>query len=234
MPRRVFAAVAAVCLVGLAAAWAATPSPDQVQRMVVARAAADHVPLLRPGQVPPTLANALIAIEDERFERHHGVDLLGLARALAHDVWYRCLCEGGSTLTQQVVKLVYLGRSDAGWNKPLGMFMAFKLETGVDKPTILADYLSLAPTGAGLEGAQAAACAYFGLPLDRLDLGQAALIAGMPQAPSAYDPRYHPQAAQSRRDAVLHQMVSDGYATPAQAAAAAASPVVSDPRPLDC
>jgi penicillin-binding protein 1A len=227
MQGRVFAAVAAVCLVGLAAAWASTPSPDQVQRMVVARAAADHVALLRPGQVPPTLAEALIAIEDERFERHHGVDLLGLARALADDVWYRCLCEGGSTLTQQLADVVYYPTTNHLVRKVPSMVVAVRIEARYSKRQILDYYLTVVPTGRGLTGARQAACVYFGRELSQVTLAQAAEIAGMPQAPSAYDPRYEPARAEHRRNVVLTKMVELGYVSDAAARAAMGEPVLA-------
>jgi len=222
-----------VVLFGLVVAWALSPTPAQLQARVAASAAAGHVVLLDPGQVPALLADALVATEDERFNQHHGIDGIGLGRAVSYDIWNRCFCQGGSTLTEQLVKLVYLG-DDHGWNKVVDTFLAFKLESGLDKRRILADYLSVVPTGAGLTGAPAAACTYFGKPLGQLDLAQLALIAGMPQAPYGYDPRYHPDRAAGRRSHVLGAMVGEGYITRDEATAADAQPLLPDPKPAGC
>ncbi len=220
-------------VIGLVAAWLVTPTASQLQGRVAADAAAGHVVLLERGQVPALLADALVATEDERFFQHHGIDVIGLGRAVSYDAWNRCLCQGGSTLTEQLVKLVYLG-DDRGWNKVGDTFLALKLESGLDKHRILADYLSVVPTGAGLTGAPAAACTYFGKPLARLDLAQFALIAGMPQAPYGYDPRFHPDRAAARRTYVLAAMVGEGFITRDEAAAADAQPLLPDPLPAGC
>jgi penicillin-binding protein 1A len=177
--------------------------------------------VLQPGEFPPLLAEAVVATEDDRFFQHHGIDVEGLARAMLYDVTNMCACQGGSTITQQLVKDVYLGGSDAGIDKLADMALALKVELRFTKQQILADYLSIIPTGYGRYGMANAACADFHRPLADLDLGQLALLAGLPQAPSAYDPRLHPGDAIARRQAVLAAMMSEGYITPSQAAAAA-------------
>jgi membrane peptidoglycan carboxypeptidase len=177
--------------------------------------------------VPSQLADAVIAIEDERFYQHHGIDSIGLGRALLYDVTNLCLCQGGSTITQQLVKDLYLHGSDRGFNKVEGMVLALKVERILTKKEILADYLSEITTGFGRYGVTAAACAYFQSPLDELTLGQYALLAGVTQAPSVYDPTVNPEAARSRRSAVLAQMVSEHYVTAAQAESANAEPVLT-------
>ncbi|HEX6348450.1 MAG TPA: transglycosylase domain-containing protein [Candidatus Dormibacteraeota bacterium] len=184
--------------------------------------------VLQAGEVPTQLADLLVATEDERFYQHHGIDVLGIARALLDDFQKGCFCEGGSTLTQQLVKETYLGGSDQGLNKMRGVALAFKVETATGKRQILADYLSITPLGFGLYGAPAAACAYFHRPLGELNLAQYALLAGMPQAPAAYDPRTHPDLATRRRSEVLIRGVSEGYITQAQADAANREPLLSE------
>ena len=104
----------------------------------------------------------------------------------------------------------------------------------LEKRQILADYFSIVAFGYGLYGADAAACAYFGRHLDRLDLAQDALLAGMPQAPAAYDPRVHPGATRARRSVVLRAMVDGGYITRSEARAAGAAPVITAPLPAGC
>jgi membrane peptidoglycan carboxypeptidase len=138
-----------------------------------------------------------------------------------------CLCQGGSTITEQLVKDVYLGGSDRGRNKVYDMVLALKAERILSKSRIMADYLSEITTGFGLYGVTAAACAYFRAPLQGLTLGQYALLAGVTQAPSYYDPTVNPDAAQERRSEVLAQMVADHYVTAAQAQTANAEPVLA-------
>lgn len=218
--------VAALVAPSVATLWAWTPSGDDVQARVEALVAGRGVPVLKPDEVPPTLATAVVAIEDERFYQHHGIDSLGLARAFLYDVANACLCQGGSTITEQLVKDVYLGGSDRGYNKLQDMVLALKVERVLTKRQILAYYLSEITTGYGRYGVSQAACAYFHQPLDRLTLGQYALLAGVTQAPSRYDPTVDPEAAARRRAQVLAQMVSEHYISAAQAQAANAEPVL--------
>jgi len=182
---------------------------------------------LRPVDVPPLLAHAVVAVEDERFFVHHGLDTIGTARAVWDDVTGACACEGGSTITQQLAKNVYYQSDDRIARKLPGMAVALKIELRYDKATIMADYLSAVPTGYSLVGARAAACAYFDQGLARLSVSQAAEIAGMLAAPSIYDPRLNPDLARSRRDHVLDRMVETGSITTATAAAAKQDPVLT-------
>ncbi len=232
--RRLLAALAvaaalplAAAVVIAAAAWIATPGVGDLQARVASLAAARGSTVLAPGTVPPLLSQALVATEDERFYQHHGIDVIGLGRALLFDVSHGCLCQGGSTITQQLAKDVYLNGSDAGLNKVADMALALKVELHFSKAQILADYASIVGVGIDRYGMATGACAYFGVPLDGLDLPQAALLAGMPEAPSAYDPLAHPNEATARRAHVLDAMVSENDISAAQAAAAAAAPLVS-------
>lgn len=232
--RRLGRFAAVIILAGLAAgafAWLTTPGATDVQARVVALAGSYRVPVLTPDEVPNLLALAVVAIEDERFYVHHGIDGLGALRALLDDIRMRCLCEGGSTVTEQLVKMAYLSGSDVGRDKLVDVVVAFKVEFVLDKPRIMADWLSLVPTGPTLHGVGPAACVYFGRPLAQLDLAQYALLAGLPQSPSAGDPRIHPGAALRRREQVLDAMVGHGYITAAVAAAAGAEPLLSAGRP---
>ena len=230
MGRRLVAAIAvaaALAAPSAATLWLWTPSGDDVQSRVQATAASRGTTVLKPTEVPNQLADAIVAIEDERFYEHHGIDSIGLGRAALYDVANGCLCQGGSTITEQLVKDLYLGGSDRGYNKLQDMVLALKVERVLTKREILADYLSQIPTGYGKWGVTAAACAYFGRPLDSLTLGQYALLAGVTQAPSAYDPTVNPGLARQRRAQVLNQMVADHYATRDEADVANAEPVVS-------
>src|SRR5438128_11374727 len=220
------AVLAALAGPGAATLWIWTPDGADVQQRVRAVTEAYGVPILSPDEVPQTLANAVVATEDERFYSHHGVDSIGLGRALLYDVVNVCLCQGGSTITQQLVKDVYLGGSDLGYNKLEGLALALKAERVLTKREIMADYLSIITTGYGLRGVTAAACAYYRAPLRGLSIAQYALLAGVTQAPSLYDPTIDPEAAQQRRAQVLAAMVADHYITAAQAQTANAEPVL--------
>ena len=218
----------AAAVPSLATVWVSAPDTTDIQQRVKAITDARGVPLLRADEVPPLLAEAIVAMEDERFYEHHGVDSIGLARAVLYDAVNLCLCQGGSTITAQLVKDVYLNGSDRGAKKFEDMILALKVERVIGKQQILADYLSEILTGYGIYGMTAAACRYFGAPLDRLTLGQYALLGGMPQAPSLYDPTVNPNAAMQRRSEVLDQMVSLHKITAAQARVANAEPVLGN------
>ena len=226
--RLALAIVALAVVLGPSAAtlWMSTPSGSDIQARVTDLTHSYGVALLGPDEVPDTLAKAVVATEDERFYTHHGIDSLGLARALLYDATNRCLCQGGSTITEQLVKDVYLGGSDRGYNKMVDAVLALKVERVLSKQRIMADYLSEITTGLGRRGVTAAACAYFQASLQHLTLGQYALLAGVTQAPSLYDPTVDPEAAQQRRSEVLASMISEGFITPAQALAANAEPIL--------
>jgi penicillin-binding protein 1A len=212
-------------------AWLATPDVHDAQARVEALATRHKVLVLRPTEVPHLLALAVVATEDERFYSHRGIDVPGIFRAVIDDLRMRCYCEGASTLTEQLVKEIYLNGSDTGLNKLVDVTLAFKVEFVLDKPRILADWLTLAPTGPTRYGVGPAACAYFGRPLADLDLAQYAVLAGLPQSPVAYDPLVHPEAALHRRDQVLDAMVAHRYVTAAEADAARAEPLLPATRP---
>ena len=223
----VIAALGALGVVGLSTLWVTTPDPSDIQARVQAITRARGVPLMGENDVPPRLAEAVVAIEDERFYEHHGIDSIGLSRALLYDMTNLCLCQGGSTISAQLVKDVYLGGSDRGFNKVVDMVLALKVERVLNKKQILAYYLSEITTGFGRYGVIEASCAYFRAPLDVLTLGQYALLAGVTQAPSVYDPTVNPDLAQQRRAQVLSKMVVQHLITAAQAQAANAEPVTA-------
>jgi penicillin-binding protein 1A len=219
--------LAGLVIVGAVTVWVTSPDPSDIQGRVRAVTQARGVPLLGENDVPPLLADAVVATEDERFYSHHGIDSIGLGRAILYDVTNLCLCQGGSTITAQLAKDVYLGGSDRGYNKLKDLALALKVERVLTKRQILADYLSEITTGYGHFGVTDAACAYFGAPLQGLTLGQYALLAGVTQAPSVYDPTVNPDAARQRRSQVLAQMLAENYITPAQADRANAEPVIA-------
>ena len=224
-------AIAAVVVPSLITLWVWTPPAGDVQQRVRDRTDSLGVVLLREGEVPPVLAQAVVATEDESFYSHHGIDSIGLARAVLYDVANLCLCQGGSTITEQLAKDVYLGGSDRGYNKLEDLMLALKIEQVIGKRQILADYLSVIPTGLNRYGVSAAACAYFHAPLRSLSLGQYALLAGVTQAPSLYDPTVDPAAAAARRSHVLSAMVADKMISKTEAEAANAEQVLATTGP---
>ncbi len=207
------AVLALLAAIGLGSLWEVTPSGAHIQLRVKSYLSQHDAPLLVPSDVPPRLAEAIVATEDERFYQHHGVDVIGIGRAALFDVAHRCWCQGASTITQQLVKDIYLHGSDRGFTKVIDAVVAFKVESVIGKRQILDDYLSEIPTGPGLYGIEQASCAYFGTPVSELDLADDALLAGLAQAPSAYDPILHPHAAMFRRNQVLQAMLAEGDIT---------------------
>ncbi len=200
-----------ILLAGLAMVWSQLPSPTTLdQRVAAVSHQAGQVPLTGP-EVPAVLGHALVASEDERFYSHHGLDSIGIGRSIYDDLRWRCLCEGGSTITQQLVKLAYYPEARVVERKLPGMLMALRIETRYSKAHILAAYFSVAYTGQGLLGARAAARTYFGRELGTIDVAQAAEIAGLVQSPAGSDPRVHPGRARVQRDQVLARMLEAGY-----------------------
>jgi membrane peptidoglycan carboxypeptidase len=219
--------IAGLMSLGLIALWVSTPSASDVQQRVRDRTDRLGVVLLKEDQVPPLLAAAVVATEDEKFYSHHGIDSIGLGRAVLYDVTHLCLCEGGSTITEQLVKDVYLAGSTRGYNKVKELVLALKVEREIGKSQIMTDYLSEITTGYGRYGVSSAACAYFQAPLGRLTIGQYALLAGVTQAPSIYDPTVNQAAAAARRSHVLQTMVAHGLISKGQAATAEAEPLLT-------
>ena len=204
--------------------WFTTPSGSDLPARVATMAAGRQ---LQPAEVPEVLEHAVVAAEDERFHVHHGLDTIGTGRALLDDVSRLCACEGGSTVTQQLAKLVYYPGDGRLARKLPSVAVAFKIELHYGKAQIMADYLSVVPTGYGLVGARAASCAYFGHDLSTLSIAEAAELAGMVQGPSAYDPRYHPARARARRDYAIDRMLEIGYITQDEARTAKAASVLT-------
>jgi penicillin-binding protein 1A len=174
-------------------------------------------------ELPPYVPEAVIAIEDRRFFEHGALDPKGLARALLVDLGHGRVIEGGSTLTQQVAKTLFLSNRRTFRRKAQELLLAFWLADHFTKNEILEIYLNRVYLGAGAIGIDAAARIYFGIPASRLSLWQAALLAGLPRAPARLNPRANPEAALARARVVLAAMVRAGYISPAEAEKAAAA-----------
>ncbi len=230
-------AVFLVCVGAFAWSWNTTPAVGSLDDQVQGEVAAHHAPYTAYNDISPLLVEALIAAEDEHFYAHHGIDVMGLTRAAWDDLWAGRIVEGGSTLTEQLAKNAYLhGDDHTLWKKWQDMVLALKIEQHYNKRQILELYLNLVYFGDGAYGIGAASEHYFGVSPARLDLAQAALLAGLVRAPSLYDPLCNPAAARARQDDVLMRMVSDGMITQAQARAAQneALPHVTAPHDTFC
>ena len=173
--------------------------------------------------IPRALRDALIATEDKRFYSHFGLDPIGILRALYQNYRRGRFAEGGSTITQQLTKVLFLTPDKSLERKLKEAVLALELERRYPKDRILEMYLNQVYFGQGAYGVEAAARTYFGKPVSDLELGEAALLAGLPRAPSAYSPFDHPAAAKRRREVVLNRMVDAGLLKPADAKRIAAS-----------
>ena len=180
---------------------------------------------LRFEDLPDDLVGAVTAIEDRRFFNHFGLDPYGLGRAVLANLRAGRTVQGGSTLTQQLAKNVFLTPERTFKRKVQELLLAFWLEARFTKQDILALYLNRVYFGAGAYGVQAAAETYFNRPVQSLTTGEAALLAGLLKAPSRYAPTRNPQAARGRARLVLQAMYETGHLTAEEMAVWAAQPV---------
>ena len=166
--------------------------------------------------ISPWMPKATVAIEDRRFYGHGGIDPVGILRALAADVSAGHIVQGGSTITQELVRNLYLSREKTLRRKVVEACLAIKLARSWSKDRILTAYLNDVYYGNHAYGIGAAAETYFSVPAGRLTLEQGAVLAGLPQAPSFYDPLHNPAAALARRDEVLQALRRSGDITEAR------------------
>lgn len=206
--------------------WRATPSPVTLESWIEGQDAAHHTPYVTLDHISPWMGKALVAIEDERFYQHHGIDTIGLLRAAWDDLRAGRLVEGGSTLTAQLAKNAYLDGNDHAFaRKVQDLVLALKVERVYSKDEILEMYLNLVYYGEGAYGIQAAAERYFSVTPAQLDIAQSALLAGLVQAPGWFDPWCHPADARARQATVLSHMVDGHDITQSQANAALREPL---------
>ncbi|WP_052731931.1 transglycosylase domain-containing protein [Devosia geojensis] len=175
-------------------------------------------------ELPWFVPTAFIAAEDRRFMSHFGVDPIGLAAVLIESVQARGITRGASTITQQVAKNLFLSPDQTLGRKVQEAVLAVWLEQNFTKQEILELYMNRVYFGAGATGIEAAAQTYFGVSARNLSLGQAAMLAGILPAPSAYNPKNNPARAIERQRLVLRSMVEEGYITREEADAAATDP----------
>lgn len=193
--------------------------------------------LLSYDEIPPVMVHAILAIEDRRFFEHSGVDLKGLGRALLRNAVDEQLGQGGSTITQQLVKNTYLSPDRTLQRKYSEAMLAVALERRLSKNDIFALYCNeiyLGQRGAvAVRGVKEAARVFFGKELKDLMLPEAATLAGMVQSPAHYSPVRHPEDARARRNLVLAAMQQNGWITAEQNASASAEPIVVAPVAAD-
>src|SRR5580692_6239539 len=176
-------------------------------------------------QIPEVVKHAFLAAEDERFFEHHGIDYFGVVRAAAIDVISGDKTQGASTITMQAARNMFLTLDKTARRKLQETFVTYRMEHEFTKQEIFGLYLNVIFFGQRAYGVAAAAEAFFGKTLDKLDVAEAATIAGLPKAPSRYNPIVDPQAATGRRAYVLRRMRELGYIDAATAEAANKEPM---------
>ncbi len=218
--------IAALCVVGVFAAWAVSLGPlplerardvstsvvDRNGRLLRAYAMADgrwRLPVDARSEVDPTYLDVLLGYEDRRFRDHAGVDPLALGRAAVQLITRGHIVSGGSTITMQLARLLEPRRQRSVGAKLRQIVRAIEIERQLSKDQILDLYLALAPFGGNLEGIRAASIAYFGKEPKRLSLAEAALLVALPQSPETRRLDRYPHAARAARDRVLDRMVEE-------------------------
>ena len=184
--------------------------------------------------IPLNLVNAITSIEDKRFFKHRGIDIYRIFGA-AWNNFTRSCTQGGSTLDQQLIKLAYFSTNESDQTlkrKAQEAWLALQMERKYTKEEILTFYINKVYMGNGSYGMLTAAKSYYGKDLKDLSIAQLALLAGLPQAPSQYNPYTNPDAAQNRRDTVLSQMYEDGDISKEEYQTAIATPVTDGLQPL--
>jgi len=200
-----------------------------VRRAIEARLnRADYVPIDR---IAPDLGRAVVAVEDRRFYTHMGFDAAGMARAALVNIQHGRIEEGASTITQQLVKNLFLANEQTFTRKAEELLLALDIEIAYTKPEILEMYLNVVYYGAGFYGVNAASEGYYGKSPSDLDLPEASMLAGIPNAPSELSPFVDFIAAKKRQAVVLDAMESQNYIDRRTAEDAKIQPLILRPKP---
>ncbi len=193
--------------------------------LVLAELFTERRALLPLSKIPVDLQNAIIAVEDDQFFHHAGISIKGILRAAWRNFWAGRVLQGGSTITQQLSKLIFLNPERSISRKIREVLMALQIERNFSKQEILQMYLNQVYFGQGAYGVQAAARIFFGKEVGDLTLPECALLGGMVRAPSGYSPFNHPDRARVRRNVVLVRMREEGFITPEEEKRAAREPI---------
>lgn len=180
---------------------------------------------LKYNEIPPVVVNAVIATEDARFHEHFGIDPVGIVRAMYIGLKQKGFSQGGSTITQQVAKNFFLTSEKSISRKAREIILAIRMEKELTKEEIMTLYLNMINFGSRAYGVAAASYTFFGKTPDQLTIDEAALLAGLPNAPSAYNPISHPDRALTRRNWVLGRMLDQSYITQSQYNEAISKPI---------
>ena len=206
---------------------------EQIARLLFIRRAVearlnrtDYVPI---GHISPDLKNAIVAIEDRRFYDHWGFDMTGMARAALVNIQHGRIEEGASTITQQLVKNLFLANEQTFTRKAQELLLALDIENTYSKDEILEMYLNVVYYGAGFYGINAAAEGYYGKPPAALNLPEASMLAGVPNAPSELSPFTNFIAAKKRQAIVLDTMTAQGLIDTRTAEDAKMQPLIFRP-----
>ena len=164
-------------------------------------------------ELPQIYLNAVISVEDHRFYKHNGIDIIAIGRALINDIKAMSFVEGGSTITQQIAKNEYFTQEKKITRKIAEVFIAFEIEKNYNKDEILEIYINTLYFGDGYYNIKDAAKGYFEKDLDELTDGEWIMLAGIPNAPSVYAPNVNPDLAKQRQKQVIEKMIKYEYLT---------------------
>lgn len=168
-------------------------------------------------ELPQMYKNAVIAVEDHRFYKHNGIDIIAIGRSVFNDIKAMSFVEGGSTITQQLAKNIYFTQEKKIERKIAEVFMAFEIEKNCDKDEILELYLNTSYFGDGYYTPKEACRGYFNKELNEMTDYECILLAGIPNAPSVYAPTKNPELAKQRQKQVMKKMIEYGYLTEEEA-----------------
>ena len=164
-------------------------------------------------EMPKIYLDAVISVEDHRFYSHNGIDLIAIGRAIFNDIKAFSFVEGGSTITQQLAKNTYFTQEKKIERKVAEVFMAFEIEKNYKKDDILELYLNTAYFGSGYNTPKEASEGYFGKEPENMTYGESIMLAGIPNAPSVYNPKANPNLAKQRQKQVIEKMIKYNYLT---------------------
>ncbi|MFC7372841.1 transglycosylase domain-containing protein [Fictibacillus iocasae] len=187
------------------------------QGKVITKIYSENREIVSIDKIPEHVQTAFVAVEDSRFYNHHGLDIRAIGRAIYKDILAGSKVEGGSTITQQLAKNVFLSHEKSWLRKTKEAVIAINLERKYTKDKILEMYLNQIYFGHGAYGIQSAAKTYFNKKAEDLTVAEGALLAGLPKAPSHYSPIKHPDASKQRRDLVIDLMEKHDFLSPAEA-----------------